>query len=240
MVLINKAIINKKSFNRWYKNKKDQNNYPDLLVLIYKPNHAMKNHILFIFFLCVVCFPAFSQSDAELEAFNHQRLLINQAGMITLGAWAAGNFIVSGIGWNQNSGSSLYFHQGNVMWNTVNFALAGFGLYGSLTALPGSFGLAQTITEQYSLEKILLFNAGLDIGYMATGLYLIERAKHINKSSNRFKGYGQALILQGGFLFLFDLVMFAIHNQHGKALDGIIPVISATGQGFQVGLNLQF
>ena len=51
-----------------------------------------------------------------------------------------------------------------------------------------------------------LFNAGLDVGYMATGAYLWERG--IRKDSRGLKGYGQSLILQGGFLFTFDLIMY--------------------------------
>lgn len=200
----------------------------------------MKTNSLFVIFMIFFCYPALSQGGTELEAFNHQRLTINQTGMISLGTWAVGNFIVSGIGWHRHSGSSRYFHQGNVLWNTVNFALAGFGLYGALTTVPGSMGLTQTITEQYAMEKILLLNAGLDVGYLATGFFLMERAKRIEKQAERFKGYGQALILQGSFLFLFDLVLFAIHNHHGQSLQGIIPVISASAQGFQLGINLQF
>ena len=200
----------------------------------------MKSNIFFVIFTIFFCFSAYSQEVTELAAFNHQRLSINQTGMMTLGTWAVGNFIVSGIGWHRNKGSSMYFHQGNVMWNTVNLTLAGFGLYGAWTAIPESIGLAQTISEHYSMEKILLFNAGLDVGYMATGLFLMERARHIEKQAERFKGYGQALIVQGGFLFLFDLIMFAVHNHHGKTLQGLIPIISASTQGLQLGLNLQF
>lgn len=177
--------------------------------------------------------------QTDLESFNAMRLQINRAGMMTLGAWAVGNFVVGGIGWSRNSGSSMYFHQGNVMWNTVNAALAGFGLYGAMSAIPSSFGWHETITEHYAMEKLLLFNAGLDIGYMAAGLYLMERSKNSSKYAERFKGYGQALILQGGFLFVFDMALFAVHNRHGKMLEGILPAINLSQQGLQLGLTIQ-
>lgn len=182
----------------------------------------------------------FSTESEALQSFNIKRLQINKTGMITLGAWAIGNFVAGGIGWSRSSGPAMYFHQGNVMWNTVNFALAGFGMYGAMTALPGSFSLHQTIVEQYSLEKLLLFNAGLDIGYIATGFFLMERSKHVTRHSDKYKGYGQALILQGSFLFLFDLALFAFQNHHGKALEQLVPVISFAGQGVQFGLGWHF
>ncbi len=204
-----------------------------------------------IFFVSLVLLilgtSAYAQPDADfsqthqtdLESFNAMRLQINRAGMMTLGAWAVGNFVVGGIGWSRSSGSTMYFHQGNVMWNTVNAALAGFGLYGAMSAIPSSFGWHETITEQYAMEKLLLFNAGLDVGYMAAGLYMMERSKNISRHADRFKGYGQALILQGGFLFVFDMVLFAIHNRHGKMLEGILPAVNMTQQGLQLGLTIQ-
>lgn len=205
----------------------------------------MKKNLLFLLFI-TICLVGHTQAPTDLqpvkdlELFNSKRLQINRTGMITLGAWAVGNFLAGGIGWSRHDGSKMYFHQGNVMWNTVNLALAGFGLYGAMHAEPASFDLFQTITEQYSMEKLLLFNAGLDIGYIATGFFLMERGRHVSKHSDRFKGYGQALILQGGFLFLFDIILFAVHNHHGRALQGLVPVINATGEGIQMGLSLTF
>lgn len=206
----------------------------------------MKKNLLFVL-LATICLAGYAQAPAsrqtvtdELELFNSKRLQINRTGMITLGAWALGNFLAGGIGWSRNEGSKMYFHQGNVMWNTVNLALAGFGLYDAMTSDPASFSLFQTITDQYSMEKLLLFNAGLDIGYIATGFFLMERARHVSKHSDRFRGYGQALVLQGGFLFVFDILLFAFHNHHGTILEGLVPVITSTAEGIQMGLNLTF
>jgi hypothetical protein len=70
---------------------------------------------------------------------------------------------------------------------------------------------AESIREHESIRRILLFNAGLDVGYMATGLYLRERANRA-ENSERLRGYGNSLLLQGAFLFTFDLIMFAVHG----------------------------
>ncbi|WP_340105597.1 DUF6992 family protein [Rhodohalobacter sp. 8-1] len=156
-------------------------------------------------------------SEVNLKEVNDNRLQLNRNGMKILGGWAAGNIAAGAVGMTQSSGNTRYFHQMNLAWNGVNLAIAGLGYIGSKKD-PSSFDLKQTIREYHSFENILLFNAGLDVGYMATGAFLWERG--LRKDSERLKGYGQSLILQGAFLFSFDLVMFlASKNQSSKLLD---------------------
>lgn len=161
-------------------------------------------------------------AETKLTEINEKRLQLNRNGMKLLGGWAAGNIVVGGIGMTQSRGSTRYFHEMNLAWNGVNLAIAGLGYFGSKKD-PAAFSIKETLREYRSFENILLFNAGLDVGYMATGVYLWERG--IRKESDRLKGYGQSLILQGGFLFTFDLIMFlASRKQSNKfleALDGI-------------------
>ena len=182
-------------------------------------------------FLCSISLVA---QDADfLDDFNEKRLQLNRSGMMVLGSWAIGNMAVGGAGYYNSSGSVKYFHQMNFFWNTVNLAIAGFGYYGSLEGNGIGLSLAESIKEQNSIEKILLFNAGLDIGYMATGLYLRERSFNSNKNQDMLKGYGESLILQGGFLLLFDGIMYYAQNKHqGKLLEGLDNVtLSQNGIG---------
>ena len=100
----------------------------------------------------------------------------------------------------------------NALWNTVNLALAGFGLAGALRAEP-SPDLFTAIDAQHRLEKTLLFNAGLDVGYVMAGLYLNELARRKPDQSDRLEGYGRSLVLQGGFLLSFDLVTYLVQRR---------------------------
>ena len=154
-------------------------------------------------------------SEKSLEIINEKRLKLNKDGMKVLGSWAAGNIIISGAGMTQTEGSVRYFHQMNLAWNSVNLAIAGLGYFGSRRD-PSAFNLKETVQEYNKFENILLFNAGLDVGYMATGAYLWERG--IRKKSSRLKGYGQSLILQGGFLFTFDIIMYLASKQQSNNL----------------------
>lgn len=71
-----------------------------------------------------------------------------------------------------------------------------------------------------------------------TGFYLMEKSKTSSKSKNRFKGYGQSLILQGGFLFLFDTIVFYLHNQNHKLVADLLSNLQIHRQG--VGWSIHF
>ena len=160
--------------------------------------------------------------------------------MIGLGTWATTNFIASGIGWaTVPTGEAHYFHQMNVLWNTVNIGLAIPG-YLKARKANSSLSFSETIRMQHQTEKIFLINSGLDIGYMAGGLLLRSSAKTNISKQHQFNGYGNSLLLQGGFLFLFDLTAYIIHNNHSKkSLDKLLNSVQfgSTGIGFQWNLN---
>ncbi len=51
-------------------------------------------------------------------------------------------------------------------------------------------------TDPARLRRVLLVNAGLDVGYLAVGAALVRRA--------RWRGDGWAVLVQGGFLLVLD------------------------------------
>ncbi|TKB96012.1 DUF6992 family protein [Pedobacter cryophilus] len=187
----------------------------------------------FIFFILIVfATPAFSQD--KYQKINEKRIHINSNGMKVLGGWALTNLTIGGLAYFNSSGKKKYFNQMNVMWNVVNLGLATAGYFGAKADLKEQLSFAQSIHDQQKIEKILLLNAGLDVGYMATGLFLNERG--IRKSSDRLKGYGQSLILQGAFLLVFDGAMYAIHQKNGKGFDKFLNQMSFNFDGKQVGI----
>ncbi len=150
-------------------------------------------------------------------AFNARRLQLNQRGMAVLGTWAVGN-IAAGFALRKGptDDPQRYFHEMNAYWNVVNLALAGAGLWQARRA-PVALSLSQTVQKHYNIRQLLLFNAGLDVGYMAAGAYLKERGQRPEKSAAaKWIGYGQSILWQGAFLFVFDLVLFGAHQRHGK------------------------
>ena len=156
--------------------------------------------------------------------------------MIGLGFWATANFIGSGIGWATAPNEEMKsFHQMNVLWNTVNLGLA---IPGYIKARKEKTNLSvfETLNAQQKTEKIFLINSGLDIGYIATGFILRSEAKTNLEKQDQFNGFGNGLILQGGFLLVFDLTAYFIHNRNRKK--GLNPIIrniqlSDTGLGIK-------
>jgi hypothetical protein len=175
-----------------------------------------------------------------LVQFNKERIQLDKRLMVGLGSWASTNFIVSGIGWaTVPSGEAHYFHQMNVMWNTVNIGLA---VPGYLKAKKANSALtfAETIRTQHQTEKIFLINSGLDIGYMAGGLLLRSEAKTNISKQDQFNGYGNSMLMQGGFLFVFDLTAYILHNGHSKkSLDKMMNSVEMSSSGLGLQWNIQ-
>lgn len=143
---------------------------------------------------------------------NQRRISINKTGMAVLLGWAGANMAVGTAGYFMADAPRWkYFHQMNAGWNVVNAAIGGFGLAGALSEDPASYGLAQTFAEGHSIQTILALNIGLDAAYMAGGAWMWERG--VRKDSDRLVGYGRSLILQGGFLFAFDIALIWLHHR---------------------------
>ncbi|MEL6592214.1 MAG: hypothetical protein AAFP02_07605 [Bacteroidota bacterium] len=176
-------------------------------------NHRHLSLLLILLFLPLGFLLAQDQTLIEL---NTNRLQLNKTNMYVLGGWAVGNLAVSGSLLRRTSGSTRYFHEMNVFWNVVNLGLAAGGLYGSYTTDPAALSLWESYQEQQKLEKILLFNLALNFTYMTAGGYLMERSKTAINRPERLKGYGQSLLLQGGFLLLFDTAQYLLHHYQAQ------------------------
>jgi len=192
----------------------------------------MKSTILTSVFL-LASFFAFSQSlEESWEAEQNYR----QTGMMVLGGWAVAN-IASGLVMRSNTtGVDSRFWEMNAIWNGVNLAIAGFGYFSA--AKLGTDGSAfELYQEQMGMDKTLLFNAGLDLGYIAAGAWMMERSKNITKDPDLWKGYGKSIMLQGAFLFAFDVAMVLIHKKVTIGEEMILSFDAGLGQ---VGMALHF
>src|SRR5690554_4936769 len=114
--------------------------------------------------------------------------------MVVLSSWAAANITTGAIGWTVTKGETMYFHQMNVFWNIVNLGIAVPGLFKNNKEQQISNG--RLIKQQYSTEQIYLINNGLNVLYIGSGALLKTIAETYPKNQTRFKGYGNALLLQ--------------------------------------------
>ncbi|HEX8428350.1 DUF6992 family protein [Hymenobacter sp.] len=155
-----------------------------------------------------------------LPAINHSRELLAERGMAVLGAWALLNLLVSGYNINQSGvrTEATYFHQMNLGWNFVNVLLAVWGMLQAHPNQVAGLTLPDSLMAQFNFEKILLFNAGLDVAYLCIGSWLRARAATAPKLPERLLGFGRSLWLQGAFLLLFDLSFYLVYHQQAAKL----------------------
>lgn len=170
--------------------------------------------------------------DQNLLSLHENKVQFSNRAMTVLGSWAILN-IVSGFTLQaQRTGSRKYFYQGNAYWNLVNLGIAGFSIWQvNHTNLP------ETILEfwknENTYQRILLFNAGLDLAYMASGWALIERSSGLEGNrADQFKGFGQALILQGSFLFIFDAILYILRTSNNSTINQLMANIDIMNNGF--------
>ena len=149
-----------------------------------------------------------SARELQTELFQ-EHINALQVGMPTLGGWATTNMVVGGVMRQRSTGTARYFHEMNAGWNIVNLGIAAFG-YLSLPDVSAWSNL-EALTAMNKIDRILLFNAGLDLGYIALGYGLLERGRRTE--SSRMLGYGQSIMVQGAALFLFDAI-FAYSHSH--------------------------
>ena len=171
--------------------------------------------------------------DSILQGFNIERISIQQTGMKILGTWALTNILAGGIASSQTQGESSAFWQMNMGWNLVNASIAGFGYF--TQSMPTD--LAGTLSEQHSIETLLAVNAGLDIAYILGGLYLREKAKS-SEQTDRLRGFGNSIIIQGAFLLLFDTALYSVNAHHGKELHTLLQSVSISSNS--IGLTIPF
>ena len=175
---------------------------------------------LTLFFVIVAFSMVFAQ---EIEAidFYKKSNQINTTGMYVLGGWAVANIAFGAIGWSNSTGSSKYFHQMNLFWNTVNLGIAGFVLYNNFNTDISMLSPDEMMARHVKTENLYLINAGLDVVYIGTG-FLLKHLSNTNlNKQDLLKGYGNSVILQGGFLMIFDLIMWGVQrNQRLDFLNG--------------------
>ncbi len=180
-----------------------------------------------------------SAQQTALDDLNQNRLKVQTTGMVVLTGWSVANIAYGGIAAARGEGSNKYFNRMNMYWGAVNLAIATPSLISTLRQRKSPpTTLEQSIEDLHGIEKTLLFNAGLDLAYVAGGAYLLEKANNTPDKQDRFRGFGQSIILQGGFLLLFDAANYmALRKSHRKAAQ-ILQGVQISGNS--VGATIKF
>lgn len=197
----------------------------------------MINRLFLLVFMSLSVSDIKAQND-ELSNVWQRQIENQKTGMYVLSGWSATNIAISSIAVGGAEGSNKYFHEMNIYWNVVNLGIAGLGFWGIKKQKSKAATLVNVIDVQHGLETTLLFNSGLDLAYMASGAYLIEKGKNQLDitTQNRQKGFGQSVLLQGGFLFVFDVTSYFLHRSNNPKIQKILQKVSLSGTGISVKL----
>lgn len=158
----------------------------------------------------------------EMEVYHQYNRELNthsRNGMIALGSWAVGNMIVGTAGalTAPKGSQEFYFHQMNAYWNVVNLGIAIPAYLGARKRMKLEYDIPASFKLQRQQETLYAINMGADVLYMGSGVFLQEFGNRYSpKVDNLMKGIGYSLIMQGGFLFIFDTVMLVVHKSHWK------------------------
>lgn len=174
-------------------------------------------------------------SQNRVQEINQAQYTLAKKSLLGLTGFATVNMVSGLIGRELSTGQTRYFHEMNFGFNTVNFVLGGLGYLSLKKSDQADF--ADLLKSQMKYEKIYLFNAGLDIGYMLGGIAL--RQYGFNQTlpeQARYIGYSNSILLQGGFLFVYDLFLYTLHHRNTtRLLQKPIKIelgMSANGLGF--------
>lgn len=102
-----------------------------------------------------------------------------------LGVWAAGSVAVGAV-LARNPNRRAFARQ-TALWGLVDGVIVLWGVRARSMRGP---------TPPERLRRVLLVNAGLDVGYLAAGAVLVRRT--------RWRGDGWAVLVQGAFLLALD------------------------------------
>lgn len=178
-------------------------------------------------------------SQVNRHDFLQKSMNTNKTGMYVLGGWALTNMAVGGAGWARSTGDTKYFHQMNFFWNTINLSIAGFSFYSIGQMTPMRMSPQEIMDMHMRFENLFLINAGLDLAYIGTGFLLRHLSINSQNRAEQLLGYGNSVILQGGFLFVFDGIMYLIQHSSRMNYLGNFKLASLPG-GFGISTSFYF
>ncbi len=183
----------------------------------------------------------FAQKDSVLLKFDAHKNTINHKGMIVLTSWAGATIAGSAVGYGlTNSYEEQQFYIMNGAWGVINLGIA---LPGLLSKPKKMTSLYEMQKSQTKLEKLFLANALLDVVYISGGCILKQYAgeQTNDRKYQQFDGFGNAIILQGAGLLIFDTAMTLINTNHRKhKLDPFLKNASLSFTGNSVRLGYRF
>ena len=177
----------------------------------------MRKHLCLLPLLLLLTLTAQAQNNT-LSSFNLKQEDILRVGMLVLGGWAILNIMVASFKLTTTTRARRYFYQMNLYWNIVNLVIAGIALHHIVSSEADAMTLQESVRQHAWYIKVLYLNVGLDAAYVVLGAYLKQRSKTSLTKAEQLMGWGQAVVLQGLFLLVLDLVLVVLLENQADRL----------------------
>jgi hypothetical protein len=156
-------------------------------------------------------------SDGKFNLYSFQLRLFP-----ALLVWALGS-IATGLVWMRNDDRQVRGYGSQFAgWGAINLLLALFGLSSAARnqkrLKQGEISPTQHAVQAQKFERLVLVNAGLDVGYIAAGAWLASTPiDKPQKQPGLRRGMGWGILCQGAFLLGWDLLLALLVHQRRKA-----------------------
>lgn len=131
---------------------------------------------------------------------------------LVLAFWAGLNLIGGGVLLITSKDQFFYFNIMNASWGLVNIGVAAFIYFHHNSDLDKHLPLLKMMDYQRHVEKVILFNIGLDFSFIAVGFALLQTGMGIKAVyPELWTGFGISVMMQGVFLLILDVVFYRLH-----------------------------
>ena len=148
----------------------------------------------------------------EVRDFDARFLIILNKHLAVLAWWCFLHLLIGIPMLLWSAGWLWYFATMNISWALINLWIV-FKLYDHIYHRRFRKGnVYRRFQIQQHVEKMLALNIGLDISYCLAGLYM---SSWIGEgASGMWVGFGNAVLLQGGYLLIHDISFFILHHRN--------------------------
>ena len=153
----------------------------------------------------------------ELRDFDERFAIILRRHLAVLSWWCVINVLTGAIGLLLAQGNWWYFFLMNISWAIINFSIVLWIFDHSYYRRFAKGNVFERSEVQHHIEKMMLFNVGLDLMYIFAGLFLLTLG-YLNEISypELWVGFGHSVILQGTYLFIQDNYFHRLHRINYK------------------------
>lgn len=117
--------------------------------------------------------------------------------------WAIVMLLVGHVGMSHTGGLWQSFYSMSIIWSTVNLLIACFLWYHFLKR-PHTPFWQKTMANKRVFRRFVFINVVLDLLYIVTALWLINRKAEPPVYQPVTVGFGRAVLLQGVFMLAID------------------------------------